>query len=203
MNPLPRPRVTPPSRNAQARLERLAADEEAAGRAPKTPVSVVLALGANLGARAETLEAAVRELGEHSGIDDVSLSPVINSVAVKLNGPDPEAPGYLNAVATLSTTLSPRDLLAVGAEIERAHGRERLERWGDRTLDIDIITYGDLAIDTPALTIPHPRAAERDFVLGPWHELDAQAFLPGYGSVAELLAELRATQGPASETGTP
>ncbi|MCS4277698.1 2-amino-4-hydroxy-6-hydroxymethyldihydropteridine diphosphokinase [Mycetocola sp. BIGb0189] len=193
MTPLPGGRVVPPTRNTQAKLDRLARDEAHANETPQHSVAAILALGANLGNRAETLDAAVRDLSDVPGILEVTLSPVVDSVAVKLDGPDPDAPGYLNAVARVRTTLSPRDLLAAGAEIERAHGRERLERWGDRTLDIDIITYGDLEIETPTLTIPHPRAGERDFVLGPWWALDPDAVLPGVGPVAELLRALQTT----------
>lgn len=193
MTPLPGGRLVPPTRNTQAKLERLARDEAHASETPQHSVAAILALGANLGNRAETLDAAVRDLADVPGILEVTLSPVVDSVAVKLDGPDPDAPGYLNAVARVRTTLSPRDLLAAGAEIERAHGRERLERWGDRTLDIDIITYGDLQIETPTLTIPHPRAVERDFVLGPWWALDPDAVLPGVGPVSDLLRALQTT----------
>jgi 2-amino-4-hydroxy-6-hydroxymethyldihydropteridine diphosphokinase len=82
-------------------------------------------------------------------------------------------------------------LLSLLHRIEVAHGRERRERWGDRTLDLDLIAYGDVISDTPELTLPHPRAAERDFVLGPWLAVDPDAVLPGRGRVADLLEDLR------------
>ena len=85
---------------------------------------------------------------------------------------------------------APRTLLAAVNRIEADHGRERVEHWGDRTLDIDIITFGDLVSDDPALTLPHPRAAERDFVLVPWLQLAPDALLPGRGRVDQLLATL-------------
>jgi len=82
-------------------------------------------------------------------------------------------------------------LLAYLHAIEARHGRERRERWGDRTLDLDLIAYGDVTSADPRLTLPHPRAAERDFVLAPWLAVDPDAVLPGAGRVDELLARLR------------
>ena len=75
--------------------------------------------------------------------------------------------------------------------IEARHGRDRRERWGDRTLDLDLIAYGEVISDDPRMTLPHPRAAERDFVLEPWLSLDPDATLPGVGRADELLAHLR------------
>jgi 2-amino-4-hydroxy-6-hydroxymethyldihydropteridine diphosphokinase len=88
----------------------------------------------------------------------------------------------------VSTTLSPAELIARLNEIEASHGRVREVRWGDRTLDIDIVTFGDLIQDDPSLTLPHPRASERSFVLVPWLELDADAALPGIGRIDGLPA---------------
>lgn len=152
--------------------------------------TAIVAFGANLGDRAATIEAAAAELRALPLVDDVRLAPPISSVAVKPGGPDAEAPGYLNTVAIVSTRLAPSVLLAQLHEIERRHGRVRLERWGDRTLDLDLIAYGDVRSDDPHLLLPHPRAAERDFVLRPWLVLDPEAELPGAGSVARLLSRI-------------
>ncbi|MEV8359517.1 MULTISPECIES: 2-amino-4-hydroxy-6-hydroxymethyldihydropteridine diphosphokinase [unclassified Microbacterium] len=153
-------------------------------------VDAVVALGANLGDRRETLAAAAAALGHLPLVSAVRMSEPMESVAVTLDGPDPDAPGYLNAVAIVTTRLAPTVLLSYLHAIEDQHGRVRRERWGDRTLDLDLIAYGDLICDTPTLTLPHPRAAERDFVLAPWLSIDPDASLVGAGSVADLLERL-------------
>lgn len=174
------------------RPDRRLADGIAAPEASAPPrVTAVIALGANLGDRAETLREAASELARLPLTDDVRLSPVIESVAVRVSGPDAEAPAYLNAVALVRTALAPAMLLSALHRIEKQHGRVRRERWGDRTLDLDLIAYGDVRSDDPALLVPHPRAHERDFVLGPWLALDPDAVLPGRGRVADLLRTLR------------
>jgi 2-amino-4-hydroxy-6-hydroxymethyldihydropteridine diphosphokinase len=145
-------------------------------RVPATPVPAVLALGANLGDPAATLQAAVRELAEHEGIELTGVSPVAVTAAV--GGPAGQ-PDYLNLVLSVETTLAPRQLLAACHAVEQAHHRTREVRWGPRTLDVDVITYADLASDHPELTLPHPRAHERAFVLVPWSWLDPQATLGG------------------------
>lgn len=155
------------------------------------PVVAVVALGANLGRRSETLRTAVSDLERLPLVDAVRVSPVIESVAVRLEGPDASAPAYLNAVALVTTRLAPSVLLGFLHAIEQRHGRERRVRWGDRTLDLDLIAYGDVVSDDPALLLPHPRAAERDFVLAPWLALDADAEIPGRGRVDELLRVVR------------
>ncbi|KRA24968.1 2-amino-4-hydroxy-6-hydroxymethyldihydropteridine pyrophosphokinase [Microbacterium sp. Root61] len=158
---------------------------------PAASVTAVVALGANLGDRAEAMRAAIDELGRLPLVDDVRSSEAVESVAVKLDGPDASAPTYLNAVALVTTRLAPTVLLDYLHAIEARHGRERRERWGDRTLDLDLIAYGDVRSDDPALLLPHPRAAERDFVLAPWLSIDPDAVLPGAGRVDALLARLR------------
>ncbi len=150
----------------------------------------VLALGANLGEREATIVEAARRIAELPGVELFAASTRYESAAVKPDGVDLDAPAYLNSVVIVETDLAPEDLLAAVNGIEADLGRVRGERWADRTLDIDIVAYGDLQLDTPALTIPHPRAAERDFVLAPWLEVDPEAVLPGRGRVADLLAEL-------------
>jgi 2-amino-4-hydroxy-6-hydroxymethyldihydropteridine diphosphokinase len=150
----------------------------------------VIALGANQGDRAATLLAAATELADSDGVELTALSRVHETVAVRVDGPDPDAPPYLNAIALIRTTLAPDDLLALLHRIESSHGRVRDERWGDRTLDLDIIDYAGQRRDRDGLTLPHPRAAERDFVLRPWLEVDPDAELTGVGRVADLLARL-------------
>jgi 2-amino-4-hydroxy-6-hydroxymethyldihydropteridine diphosphokinase/dihydroneopterin aldolase/2-amino-4-hydroxy-6-hydroxymethyldihydropteridine diphosphokinase len=154
-------------------------------------VTAVVALGANLGDRETTIADAVAELRRLPLVDDVIASPPIESVALTLAGPDESAPAYLNAVALVRTRLAPSVLLGMLHAIEARHGRERRERWGARTLDLDLIAYGDVVSHDDRLLLPHPRAAERDFVLAPWLELDPVAELPGQGPVADLLARLR------------
>lgn len=161
---------------------------------PSTPrpwVEAVVALGSNLGERADTLHAAEAELARLPLVDGVRMSKPVTSVAMTVDGPDPSKPAYLNAVALVRTRLAPSVLLAYLHRIEAAHGRERRERWGDRTLDLDLIAYGDVRSDDPKLLLPHPRAAERDFVLAPWLSVDPDAVLPGAGRVDALLERLR------------
>jgi 2-amino-4-hydroxy-6-hydroxymethyldihydropteridine diphosphokinase len=152
----------------------------------------VIALGANLGDRQATLLAAARELAEADGVELTGISPVIETAAVRPAGVDHSAPAYLNAVALVTTTLTPEALLDVLTRIEQAHGRIRAERWGDRTLDLDIVDFAGLVISSERLTLPHPRAFERGFVLKPWLAVDPDAVLPGHGRVADLVAGLDA-----------
>lgn len=151
----------------------------------------VVAFGANLGDRHDTIRAAAERISRLPLVTDVRLSPLIETVALRLDGPDPEAPGYVNAVALVTTRLAPSILLGMMHAIEDEHGRERHERWGDRTLDLDLIAYGDATSDDEHLQLPHPRAFERLFVLEPWLALDHDAVLPGRGRVADLVTELR------------
>jgi len=145
----------------------------------------VIALGGNLGDRHETLDDAITRLSGHDGITVVAVSSYVETVAVRIDGPDADAPRYLNAVAIVETSLGAEALHGVLQEIESALGRERRERWGDRTIDLDLIDFAGQRFSTPALTVPHPRAHERLFVLEPWLEIDPQATIPGIGSVAD------------------
>lgn len=147
----------------------------------------VIAMGANLGDRAETIAAAIERLKATDGVDVVAVAELVETVAIRLDGPDDSHPNYLNGVAIVDTTLSAASLLAVLHAIEDDHGRIRTERWGDRTLDLDLIVFGDL-IEDGNLVVPHPRAHERSFVLGPWLSLDPDASIPGRGPVSALLA---------------
>jgi 2-amino-4-hydroxy-6-hydroxymethyldihydropteridine diphosphokinase len=155
------------------------------------PVRAVLAIGGNLGKRRKTIRSGLKALAATKGISKVLCSPLVESSAVTEDGVDDSKPNYMNGVIQISTTLKPKELLTEIRRIETEHGRIRLERWGSRTLDIDIITYGDVIKATKELTIPHPRAFERAFVLVPWALLDHQAILPGYGKVAELAEPIK------------
>ena len=146
--------------------------------------SVVLALGSNLGERGDTLAAAVEQLVDHPQVRLLKVSPVVQTKPVG----GPEQPDYLNMVIEVETDLDPYSLLAHCQGVEQAHHRQRSVRWGPRTLDVDIIAYGDLVSEDPELTIPHPRAAQRAFVLQPWAWMDSGAMLAGK-SVASLAAE--------------
>lgn len=151
----------------------------------------ILALGGNLGDRKATIKAAIKDIKALEGVEVISKSPLYESFAATEDGPDETAPRYLNGVIEVETTLKPGDLLTAVRKIETAHGRVRLERWGSRTLDIDIITYGTLIKDGKRLTIPHPRAYQRAFVVVPWAAMDPNARLLGHGSVAALAEELK------------
>jgi 2-amino-4-hydroxy-6-hydroxymethyldihydropteridine diphosphokinase len=161
---------------------RVAAAWQQAGRH-----EVVLALGANLEDRLTTLRAAIAAISQLPDTAITDVSPVYETAPVG----GPVQPDYLNAVLKIRTALRPRDLLARLNEIEAAHGRVREVRFGPRTLDIDIVTYAGELSDDPVLTLPHPRARERAFVLAPWLDIDPEAVLPGEygGRVADLLAE--------------
>ncbi|MFZ4893492.1 2-amino-4-hydroxy-6-hydroxymethyldihydropteridine diphosphokinase [Plantibacter sp. Mn2098] len=150
--------------------------------------TAVVAFGANLGERKQTILGAAEQLRRAPGIASVVLSPLVSSAAVKLDGVDEDAPAYLNGVAIVRTTLEPHDLLDALHFVENTNGRIREERWGDRTLDLDIVVYGDAAIDDATLTVPHPRAAERAFVVVPWLQLDPDAVIPGLGRIDALPA---------------
>lgn len=150
-------------------------------------MKVVLALGSNLGRRFQTLQGAVDTLFDAPGLEFVAASPVYETDPV--GGPDGQRP-YLNAIVVAETKLQPRMLLDRAQSVEESFGRVRTDRWGPRTLDVDLIVVGDIVSDDPELTLPHPRAFERAFVLEPWAQADPDAEIPGRGRVADLLAGL-------------
>ena len=143
-------------------------------------MKVVIALGSNLGDRAATLDAAIDSLRKIIEVKSVSTYIETDPVG------GPEQPDYLNAVLIGESELEPIQLLFAMQEIELLAGRERVERWGARTLDLDLIVAGDNEMDTELLTLPHPRAHERRFVLDPWLEIEPGAILPGKGEVRLL-----------------
>ncbi|WP_308797219.1 2-amino-4-hydroxy-6-hydroxymethyldihydropteridine diphosphokinase [Agromyces silvae] len=149
----------------------------------------IVAFGANLGDREATIAAAVRELADTEGVALVAVSPVYETAAIRVEGVDAEAPGYLNGVVAIETALDPHALLERLHAIEAAYGRERTERWGDRTLDLDLIDVDGQVIDDRGLVLPHPRAWQRAFVLQPWLDLEPEASLPGHGPIAALRAD--------------
>ena len=155
-----------------------------AAAAGARPERAVIALGSNLGDRLGNLQGGLGSLFGAPGLDFVAISPVFETEPV--GGPD--QPSYLNAVLIADTRLPARAVLERCQGVEAAFGRTREVAWGPRTLDLDLIVYGDLVSDDPALTVPHPRAHERAFVLAPWHAADPDARIPGRGPVAALLA---------------
>ena len=149
---------------------------------------VVLAVGANLGDRLGTLQGCVEAIGRLPDTDVLAISPVYETDPVG----GPAQPDYLNVVLIAATGLGPRELLEATHRIEAEFGRVRAERFGPRTLDIDIISYAAQVSSDPVLTLPHPRAYQRAFVLAPWHDIDADATVPGQGPIRDLLAGLDA-----------
>jgi 2-amino-4-hydroxy-6-hydroxymethyldihydropteridine diphosphokinase len=136
----------------------------------------VIALGSNLGERNDTLSGAVADLVDPPEVRLLAISPIFQTKPV---GGPPGQPDFLNMVIAVETTWAPPDLLRHCHAVEQKHLRVRDVRWGPRTLDADIIVYGDLVSSDPELTLPHPRAAERAFVLYPWSLIDPAAELNG------------------------
>lgn len=153
--------------------------------------NAIISFGSNLGDRAATIADAAREIGDLGGTVLLSMSPLYESAAVKPEGVDLDAPEYLNAVALVSTDLPPEALLTELAGIEHDHGRERHERWGDRTLDLDIVWMDGVQMATDHLTIPHPRALERSFVVVPWCDVQPHATVEPVGALAPLAESFR------------
>ncbi len=147
--------------------------------------AVVLALGSNLGDRMANLQRGI-ELLDGDGITTAAVSGVFETTPV--GGPAQD--DYLNAVLLTRSALPAGDILTRCAAAETAAGRVRGVRWGPRTLDVDIITCDEELSADPALTLPHPRAHERAFVLAPWLDVQPAAVLPGWGPVADLLATI-------------
>jgi len=151
----------------------------------------VLALGSNLGDRGETIHSAIEQLGLHPKIRVLEQSPLVESIAVTESGPDESKPNYLNGVINIATKLGPTKLLKATSLVEHSHGRVREKRWESRSLDIDIITYQDKKLSSGNLTLPHPRAHLRAFVLVPWSLMDPEAQLIGFGSVKDLAEPIK------------
>jgi len=140
-----------------------------------------IGLGSNLGDREQTIRSAIAAV---QGVVAVSELRETDPVGVT------EQPAFLNGAIAVETELSPRELLQSLLAVERELGRERGERWGPRTIDLDLLLYGTETVDEPGLTVPHPHLHERRFALEPLAELDPELVVPGRGRVDELLAKL-------------
>lgn len=150
-----------------------------------TAVRVALGLGSNLGDRRALITAAVATLRDEPGVEVVAVSSLVETDPVG----GPEQPDYLNAVVLVDTTLPPLEVLALAQRCEQDAARVREQRWGPRTLDVDVLAYDAVVRDDPVLTLPHPRACERAFVLVPWAEVDPTFELSGR-TVAEWAEEV-------------
>jgi 2-amino-4-hydroxy-6-hydroxymethyldihydropteridine diphosphokinase len=142
-----------------------------------------VALGSDLPGPGRHVPRAFRELAARRDTRRSPRSPPHRTPAI-----GPPQPDYVNAVALLETRLDAEPLFDALLAIEAAHGRVRAERWGPRTLDLDLLVYGDAVIDAPRLRVPHPRLAERAFVLAPLAEVAPGLVVPGLGRVGELSA---------------
>lgn len=143
-------------------------------------------LGANLGSREETLRRAVGLMGAAEGVEVLAVSELRETDPVGVV----DQPRFLNGAVALDTTRTPSELLDLLLEIERSLGRVREERWGPRTVDLDLLVYGDDVLDEPGLRVPHPHLHERRFALEPLADLDPELEVPGRGAVSTLLAAL-------------
>lgn len=147
-------------------------------RPEERPAEVVIALGGNVGGVVPALRQAVATLRETEGVEVTAVAPLARTQAVTEAGSAPQ-PDFLNTVVLARTSLSPREVLDLCHQLEDAAGRVRTEHWGPRTLDADLVDYEGVTSDDPELTLPHPRATERAFVLVPWSQADPFAELGG------------------------
>ena len=147
-------------------------------------MKAVIALGSNIGNPTENLDLALALLREATDVKKVSSYYITKPVGYE------DQPDFVNAVCIIETELPAMDLLNMLHGIEKAMGRERTIKWGPRTLDLDIIQYGTMLSSAEELTLPHPRAHERKFVLEPWHEIEPDAILLTHGKIADLLSKL-------------
>ena len=143
-------------------------------------------IGSNLGDRETNLGQAIELLSAEDGIEVVAVSEIRETDPV---GPVEQGP-FLNGAVKLETSLGPRELLDRLLSVENRLGRVRSERWGPRTIDLDLLLYGGERVDEPGLTVPHPRLHERRFALEPLLDLDPALEIPGLGPISTLLAEL-------------
>jgi len=153
------------------------------------PARACIGLGGNVGDAAATVRRACDALATLPQTRLIAVSPLYRTPAWGIEN----QPDFVNAAALLETTLDPRALLDGLLAIERAFGRERRERWGPRTLDLDLLLYADQVIDVPGLHVPHPHLHERAFVLRPLADIASEAMVPGQGTVARLLARVDAS----------
>lgn len=149
-----------------------------------------IGMGSNLDQPVEQLLKARLSLDALPASRVLADSGLYSSQAMTLPGDDRPQPDYINAVVKLETQLSPIELLDQLQAIEKAQGRVRLERWGPRTLDLDILLYDDVHIDEPQLTVPHAAMAQRNFVLYPLQNIDPGLHIPGQGDLSELISHI-------------
>lgn len=147
--------------------------------------TAVLSIGSNLGDRLGHLQLTVAGLGDY-----VAGPGAVSAVYETAPWGGVEQPAYLNAVVIVTGERSPAQWLEVAHILEQSAGRTRDVRWGARTLDVDIVVVDDISSDDPTLTLPHPRAHERAFVLVPWLDVDPDAVLPGHGRVVDLVSTM-------------
>ena len=150
------------------------------------PVNAYIGLGSNLSKPVAQIKSARTAIALIAGVKELAFSGLYHSLPM---GPQ-DQPDYVNAVMCVATSLLPLDLLRCLQNIENEHGRVRKgERWGARTLDLDVLIYGDQEINLPDLTVPHKGLAERSFVLYPLFEIAPQLLVPGMGPIADLVAK--------------
>lgn len=147
-------------------------------------MKAVIALGSNLGNRELNIDSAISELAKVMEITHLSTNHETDPVG------GPEQPKYLNAILIAESHLDPHELLIAMLEIENKLGRKREIHWGPRTIDLDLIVFGEEIIDSDVLVLPHPRAHERRFVLEPWLEIDPTAQIPGFGRIESILQRI-------------
>jgi 2-amino-4-hydroxy-6-hydroxymethyldihydropteridine diphosphokinase len=147
-------------------------------------MKAVIALGSNIGNPKENLDLALALLREAADVKKVSSYYITKPVGYE------DQPDFVNAVCIIETELPAMELLNMLHGIEKSMGRERTIKWGPRTIDLDIIQYGTLLSKAEELTLPHPRAHERKFVLEPWAEIEPDAILLTHGKISELLSKL-------------
>lgn len=145
---------------------------------------VVIAIGSNIGDRFAHLQFAVDQLAKQMTLTNVS------SVYVTAPVGGPEQDDFYNAVVTAESEKNPQEILNYCHTIEEAAHRVRIERWGPRTLDVDLLAVDNITISSETLTLPHPRAHERGFVLVPWNEIDSEFELVGHGRIKDLVQEV-------------
>ncbi|MGH8561347.1 MAG: 2-amino-4-hydroxy-6-hydroxymethyldihydropteridine diphosphokinase [Nevskiales bacterium] len=153
-------------------------------------VLAAVGLGSNLDDPAAQLRRAFDEISKLSGTMVLARSPLYRSTAVGPDGQSVPQPDFCNAAVLLETRLSPRSLLDALQALEAAHGRDPQRRWVARSLDLDLLVYGDRVLNQPGMTVPHPRMAGRNFVLYPLRDIAPQLHIPNLGRVHELAAQL-------------
>ncbi len=182
------PSPQPSPRRRGSKTEKLSGSEAAPPPRSERPAETAyIGLGANLGEPVQAIRAAFEAIERLPSVQALARSPLYGSAPIDSSGPD-----YVNAVMMVATRLTPRELLARLQAIEIEHGRERPYRNAPRSLDLDLLLYGERVVDSPDLTLPHPRMHERAFVLRPLADIAPDLAIPGHGSIARLLPRVAA-----------